>query len=400
MFPLNFCKITFFIHDAFWGLSFPPFSVNVVLKGDEVSARRRKMTLRLALLSVAALALVAGSSAVGQTPPFDPGTSSSQVPPLSSPTSSVSSNRLPLENDTPARLGGLSQPLFDLKKSDIKFSLQSLMTILRDRGHEGWVLAAYPDPKTKRPLIGAGFSLDVPVTEHLQRDTLNPHPFLEPSSAQLWQAAGLEPQRLQRILERYDRDLKRWTTKTYRREIRAKELTPEVTEEEATSLLRLSAIQAIYNAEAYCRRFDQLTGWQQLALSQLVFQMGVNLEEFSQFLAALNADSANPGLSQSSQLLESSDPEHWETVRNALINSQWARLYTARASSVIAMFDPEYSEDPSVAQNRVEASLRPIALHRRKGLSPRSVRTASYSKPGASMRHYAGPRSHRKRKLS
>jgi hypothetical protein len=354
----------------------------------------------LALLSVAGLALLAGPSAVGQTPPFDPGTSSSQVPPLSSPTSSVSSNRLPLENDTPPRLGDLSQPLFDFKDSDIKFSLQSLMTILRDRRHEGWVLTAYPDPKTKRPLIGAGFSLDIPVTEHLQRDPLNPHLFLEPSSAQLWQAAGLEPQKLQRILDRYDRDLKRWTTKTYRRKIKAKELMPEVTEEEATRLLRISAIQAIDNAKAYCRRFDQLTGWQQLALSQLVFQMGVNLEEFSQFLSALNADSANPGLSPSSQLSESSDPDHWETVRNALINSQWARLYTARASSVIAMFDPKYSEDPSVAQNRVEASLRPVALHRRKGLTPRSVRTASYSKLVASGRHHASPRSHRKRNLS
>ena len=137
-----------------------------------------------------------------------------------------------------------------------------------------------------------------------------------------------------------------------------------------------------------------------MALSQLVFQMGVNLEEFSQFLAALNADSTDPGLSQSSQLLESSDPDHWETVRNALINSQWARLYTARASSVIAMFDPKYSEDPSAAQNRVEDTLRPAALHRRKGRSPGSLRTTSYSKLVARRPHIPGPRSHRKRKLS
>jgi hypothetical protein len=358
------------------------------------------MTLRLALLSVAALALVAGSSAVGQTPPLDSGTLSSQVPQLSSPTSPASSNRLPLKNDTPPRFGGLSEQLFDFKESDIKFSLQSLMTILRDRRHEGWVLTAYPDPKTKRPLIGAGFSLDLPVREHFQRDPLNLHPFLEPSSAQLWQAAGLEPQRLQRIVDRYDRDLKRWTAKTYRRKIRAQELTPEVTEEEATSLLRISAVQAIYNAKAYCRRFDQLTGWQQMALSQLVFQMGVNLEEFSQFLSALNADSANPGLSESGLLFASSDPGRWETVRNALANSQWARLYTARASSVIAMFDPKYSEDQPVEQNRAEASLRPAALHRRIGLSPRPVRTASYNKLITSRRRGAILRSHRKRKLN
>ena len=45
---------------------------------------------------------------------------------------------------------------------------------------------------------------------------------------------------------------------------------------------------------AYCRVFDQLTASQQMALSQLVFQMGVNLEEFTQFLSAIN-DSANCG---------------------------------------------------------------------------------------------------------
>jgi hypothetical protein len=274
------------------------------------------------------------------------------------------------------------------------------MNILQDRRHEGWVLAAYPDPKTKRPLIGAGFSLDLPAREHSQSDPLNPHPFLEPSSAQLWQAAGLESERLQRILDRYDRDLKRWSTKTYRRKIRAQALTPEVTDEEATALLRISAIQAIYNARAYCRRFDQLTASQQMALSQLVFQMGVNLEEFSQFLATINADAANSGLSQSGQLVQSSDFEHWKTVQDSLIHSQWARLYTARASSVIAMFDPAYSEDPSVAQSRVEATLRPAVIHRRRGRSSGAIRTASYSRRVARAPHSAGARAHRRRKLS
>ena len=46
------------------------------------------------------------------------------------------------------------------------------MEILRDHRHEGWVLAAYPDPNTGRPLIGAGFSLDVEAALHLQRDPL------------------------------------------------------------------------------------------------------------------------------------------------------------------------------------------------------------------------------------
>ena len=87
------------------------------------------------------------------------------------------------------------------------------MNTLRDSRHESWVLAAYPDPKTSRPLIGAGFSLDVQATEHPQNDPLNPHTFLEPSSAQLWQAAGLDSERLQAILDRYDRDLKAWKKK-------------------------------------------------------------------------------------------------------------------------------------------------------------------------------------------
>ena len=61
--------------------------------------------------------------------------------------------------------------------SDVKFDLRNLMEILRDRRHEGWVLAAYPDPKTGHPLIGAGFSLDLPERAHPQPDQLNPHAF-------------------------------------------------------------------------------------------------------------------------------------------------------------------------------------------------------------------------------
>jgi len=207
-----------------------------------------------------------------------------------------------------------SQPLFDFRESEIKFSVASLMRTLRDGGHEGWVLAAYPDPKTKRPLIGAGFSLDVPATEHSQRDPLNPHRFLEPSSAQLWQAAGLDPERLDRILDRYDRDLKVWTARNFRRKLKAHALTPEVTDEEAMRLLRISAIQAIWNARAYCRGFDELSASQQMALSQLVFQMGVNLEEFVQFLAVLNGDPASTVPDPIVPSVGSIGPAHWKTV--------------------------------------------------------------------------------------
>jgi len=54
--------------------------------------------------------------------------------------------------------------------ADIKFDLRDLMETLRDRRHEGWVLAAYPDPKTGHPLIGAGFTLDPTVTPHINGD--------------------------------------------------------------------------------------------------------------------------------------------------------------------------------------------------------------------------------------
>ena len=264
-------------------------------------------------------------------------------------------------------------PLFDFKDSDIKFNLQSLMDILRDKRHEGWVLAAYPDPNTHRPLIGAGFSLDLQATEHPQLDPLNPHPFLEPSSAQLWQAAGLDPALLQKILDRFDHDMSSWTLKQYRRKLRMHALAPELTEDEATRLLRISTIQAIYNAKAYCRNFDQFTGAQQMALSQLVFQMGVNLEEFVQFLGVLNGGEAQNAANGGNAF----DPQHWRTVQTALIDSQWARRYRDRASTVIAMFDPDYSDDPYAAERRVDAVLHPPSRHRRGRHSARMVRTAS-----------------------
>jgi hypothetical protein len=77
------------------------------------------------------------------------------------------------------------EQLRSFTEGDVKFDLRDLMELLRDRRHEGWVLAAYPDPKTGHPLIGAGFSLDLPAREHPQRDPLNPHPFIEPSSVEL-----------------------------------------------------------------------------------------------------------------------------------------------------------------------------------------------------------------------
>jgi hypothetical protein len=269
-----------------------------------------------------------------------------------------------------------SAPLFDFKDSDIKFNLSSLMSVLRDSRHEGWVLAAYPDPKTSRPLIGAGFGLDVPVTDHPQRDPLNPRPFIEPSTAQLWQAAGLDSERLQVILDQFNRDLAAWKKKNFRRKIRTHALSPQLTEQDATKLLRISAIQATYNARAYCRFFDQLTAAQQMALSQLVFQMGVNLEEFTQFLAAINDDASYRDSLQPVSIAEPA-ADHWKTVQTTLIQSQWARRYSTRAIAVIAMFDPNYAQDPKVAERKVQATLRPPASHHRKKAHAVSVRAGN-----------------------
>ena len=265
------------------------------------------------------------------------------------------------------------QQLMDFKSSDVKFDIAELMDILRDRRHEGWVLAAYPDPKTSRPLIGAGFSLDLPERSHLQPDPLNPHPFLEPSSAQLWQSAGLAPERLQEVLRQFQGNVSAWTTRKYRKII--PRLDPQITDDDATSLLRISVIQAVYNAKAYCRNFDRLTASQQMALTQLVYQMGVNLQEFGQFLRLVNGDPAG----FQSQAPSASDSEHWKAVQNALMQSQWARLYRIRATAVIAMFDPQYRDDPSVAERRVSAKLAPPAVHRRGRRSGPELRLASFT---------------------
>jgi hypothetical protein len=266
-----------------------------------------------------------------------------------------------------------ARELLTFQESDIKFRLQDLMDLLRDHQHEGWVLAAYPDPNTHRPLIGAGFSLDLEAAAHPQPDALNPHLFVEPSSAQLWQAAGLPAEKLQRILAQFDHNMSVWSLTTYRRKIVRHTLPPQLTEEEATKVLRISAIQAVYNARAYCRGFDQLTASQQMAMSQLVFQMGTNLQAFVQFLDAVNDEDNAHELAKLDGYMETA-PQHWERVQGALIDSQWARRYTVRASSVIAMFDPNYSLQPARAQQQVAATL-PVKSH-----TSTKVRAVSYRK--------------------
>jgi len=340
-----------------------------------------KMKLRwVFVLPLALLVAVPGPKARAQTAPSASRQQSPQAKSAGSLSAPPAAETVARETDKPSLssaapdLSSVPQPLFDSRDTDVKFKLESLMTLLRDSRHEGWVLAAYPDPKTSRPLIGAGFGLDVVATQHPQSDPLNPNPFLEPSSAQLWQAAGLDAEKLQSILNQFDRRLNAWNKKNFRRKIRTHKLPPDITEEEATSLLRVSAIQAIHNARAYCRQFDQLTAPQQMALSQLVYQMGVNLEQFVQFLRAINDDSGyylSVGLGGGME----GESQHWKDVQCTLIHSDWAKRYSSRAIAVIAMFNPNYDRDPVEAERQVRAQIHPLVHHRKS--RTKTVRAAS-----------------------
>lgn len=297
----------------------------------------------------------------------------------------------------------------EFKDADVKFDTNELVDILRDRRHEGWVLAAYPDPRTAQPLIGAGFSLDLPEREHPQIDANNPHPFLEPSSADLWQAAGFDPARLDDILKVFYERRHTWSKRTWRKKLFS--LPAQISDDDAIQLVRVGAIQAIYNAKAYCRNFDQLNGPQQMAMAQLVYQMGVNLEHFNAFLTTIN-----PGAAPRGQKIVSADagaevqtaadspmfaqamqdatatpapavmgqmdqsPEYWLGVQQSLMGSQWAHKYRTRAISVIAMLDPAYSDDPTAAEKRVGAVLRPAVVHRHRVRHAAAARQVSATK--------------------
>jgi hypothetical protein len=305
-------------------------------------------------------------AALGQTDPAASVQAQSpaqiQVQPQSDPMA------VPVPSAVPAAMADSSvRQLLAFTDTDIKFKLSDLMDILRDHRHEGWVLAAYPDPKTSQPLIGAGFSLDLPARDHPQLDSLNPHPFLEPSSADLWQAAGLDSERLKSILGEFDSRLAVWSKKGFRRRIRT--LQPQITDEDANLLMRVGIIQAVYNAKGYCRNFDRLTASQQMALTQLVYQMGVNLQQFSQFLGLINhsgeTDDAAPAPTATDAF--ATDADYWRNVQRSLVQSQWARLYRVRAVAVIAMLDPNYGDAPGAAEQQVGAMLHPAVAHRRAG---------------------------------
>jgi len=324
------------------------------------------MNIMVKSMGTAFLASALTLSAAGQALPDSPASIPAQ---LQTPNWSASTA-------TPAPSG--VQQLLAFKDSDVKFDLRNLMEILRDRRHEGWVLAAYPDPKTGHPLIGAGFSLDLPERAHPQPDQLNPHAFIEPSSAELWQSAGLDSDRLQSILDQFDNRVASWSKRGFRKRINS--LAPQISDDDANQLLRVAAIQAAINAKGYCRAFDSLTASQQMALSQLVYQMGVNLQHFTQFLDLMNYYSAKveAAASAPSDSDLATDPEYWKTVQQSLVQSQWARLYRIRAVAVIAMLDPHYTDEPGVAERRVSAMLRPAVVHRRTGRFVASQPVASH----------------------
>ena len=319
-------------------------------------------------ISVVALTLFLGLPALSQSPsgtdPFTLGA-----------TPTVQSAQVPSE----AAVSPAVRMMADFKDSDVKFDVNELVDILRDRRHEGWVLAAYPDSRTGQPLTGAGFSLDLAEREHPQTDPLNPHQFLEPSSADLWRAAGFDPGRLDDILKVFYERKRMWSKRMWRRQLYS--LPAQISNEDATQLVRVGAIQAIYNGRAYCRNFDQLTGPQQMAMAQLVYQMGVNLQHFNLFLAMINSgaepapgpqaaamDSATFALdADAAPPSEDQTPEYWQGVQKSLIGSQWAHKYRTRAIAVIAMLDPAYADDPSAAEQRVSAELRPSTAPRRRG---------------------------------
>ena len=182
-------------------------------------------------------------------------------------------------------------------------------------------------------------------------------------------------------------------------------LPAQISDDDAMQLVRVGAIQAVYNARAYCRNFDQLTGPQQMAMAQLVYQMGVNLEHFSAFLALINPGAGpraaavdDPASSQDGTAALDQTSEYWLGVQNSLMTSQWARLYRTRAISVIAMLDPGYGDDPTAAERRVGAVLRPAVVHRRRrhAVATRQVATTTHRdharKPGRGTRAHSRKR--------
>ena len=66
--------------------------------------------------------------------------------------------------------------------------------------------------------------------------------------------------------------------------------------------------------------------------------------------------------------------EHTVSVQGTLVHTDWARRYSTRAVSVIAMFDPTYASDPYEAEVRVRSEVHPLHTRHRRAAT---LRTAS-----------------------
>jgi hypothetical protein len=74
--------------------------------------------------------------------------------------------------------------------------------------------------------------------------------------------------------------------------------------------------------------------------------------------------------------------DYWLNVQKSLMGSQWAHKYRTRAIAVIAMLDPAYRDDPTAAEQRVGAVLRPAVVHRRRGHAVTTRQVASRTHRG------------------
>src|SRR5450755_4052247 len=120
----------------------------LAVQGKMTSTKQRI----LAAMFVCAMAACSGR-ATGQTVPCATRLQSTAMPgptAQSAASASLTSETLPTGKPHPSltlvapEVPCAPEPLFDVTDSDIKFKIGSLMTTLRDSGHESWVLAAYP----------------------------------------------------------------------------------------------------------------------------------------------------------------------------------------------------------------------------------------------------------------
>ena len=149
-----------------------------------------------------------------------------------------------------------------------------------------------------------------------------------------------------------------------------------------------------------------------MAMAQLVYQMGVNLGHFTEFLTTINSSTGkmpgpklltaelttSTGGEDEPTLSDDQTPEYWQSVQKSLMSSQWAHKYRARAIAVIAMLDPTFGDDPSAAEQRVKAVLHPAVAHRRSrhaSVSARQVAVRKHRSPakkGRTARAHKGER--------